>query len=512
MKKQAFNPYLPGYEYIPDGEPHIFDGRVYVYGSHDRFNGGGFCLNAYVCYSAPEDDLSDWRFEGYIYSRLQDPDNTDPDGEGMAAPDVAKGPDGRYYLYYFYGKNNKMGVAVCDSPAGKYAFYGHVRYADGTPIGHADDPMVFDPGIFVDDDGEIYLYSGFALTTNPLMTRGRKVTLQGPLCFRLEKDMLTVKEGPVYIGVGPRDSTGTSYEGHEFLEASSMRKFEGKYYFVYSSQLSHELCYAVSDHPDRDFTYGGTLVSNGDIGLGPVNTQDANNFTGNTHGSLICIRGKYYVFYHRQTNRYQFSRQACAEEIRFENGKFYQAEMTSCGLNGGPLSGTGTYPARIACNLKGKRGTLWYIAIKHPKLDYPYFTQDGSDREDYDDQHIANFCDGAMAGFKYFDLRETTEIRVRVRGEMKGVMEVYTDLQAEPVAAVYLESPGIHSGPVNNPMRYVLTRAERAMIAGIGNRPAPVFTDGADLLRIPQENKEKLPLYFIFRGRGHFDFWDFTLS
>ena len=52
-KKQAFNPYLPGWEYVPDGEPRIFNNRLYVYGSHDRFNGKGFCLNDYVCWSAP---------------------------------------------------------------------------------------------------------------------------------------------------------------------------------------------------------------------------------------------------------------------------------------------------------------------------------------------------------------------------------------------------------------------------------------------------------------------------
>ena len=69
MKKQAFNPYLPGYEYIPDGEPHVFDGRVYVYGSHDRFQAGMFCLNDYVCWSAPVDDLGNWRYEGVIYHK-----------------------------------------------------------------------------------------------------------------------------------------------------------------------------------------------------------------------------------------------------------------------------------------------------------------------------------------------------------------------------------------------------------------------------------------------------------
>ena len=55
--KQVFNPYLPAGEYIPDGEPHVFGNRVYVYGSHDRFNAAIFCVNDYVCYSAPVDDL-----------------------------------------------------------------------------------------------------------------------------------------------------------------------------------------------------------------------------------------------------------------------------------------------------------------------------------------------------------------------------------------------------------------------------------------------------------------------
>ena len=57
---QAFNPYLPSWEYIPDAEPYVFGDRVYIYGSHDRFNGFLFCLNDYVCWSAPVNDLSDW--------------------------------------------------------------------------------------------------------------------------------------------------------------------------------------------------------------------------------------------------------------------------------------------------------------------------------------------------------------------------------------------------------------------------------------------------------------------
>ncbi|MBR1742139.1 MAG: hypothetical protein IJ733_09805 [Lachnospiraceae bacterium] len=55
------NPYLPLYEYIPDGEPHVFGNRLYLYGSHDRFGGEKFCMNHYVCYSADIHDLTAWK-------------------------------------------------------------------------------------------------------------------------------------------------------------------------------------------------------------------------------------------------------------------------------------------------------------------------------------------------------------------------------------------------------------------------------------------------------------------
>ena len=74
-KTPAFNPYLPSWEYIPDGEPYVFGDRVYVYGSHDFFNGYVFCMGDYMCWSAPVDDLGDWRCEGIIYGRCDDPMN-----------------------------------------------------------------------------------------------------------------------------------------------------------------------------------------------------------------------------------------------------------------------------------------------------------------------------------------------------------------------------------------------------------------------------------------------------
>lgn len=154
--KSVFNPYLPSYEYIPDGEPHVFDGRIYIYGSHDRFDGKKFCLNHYVCYSAPVTDLSDWKYEGTIYRNDQDIRMTKGDHE-LWAPDVVKGKDGRYYLYYCPDDIlPEIGVAVCDSPAGKYEFLGLVSDKTGIPIGdRKGDTIQFDPGIFIRPDGSI---------------------------------------------------------------------------------------------------------------------------------------------------------------------------------------------------------------------------------------------------------------------------------------------------------------------------------------------------------------------
>ena len=71
--KQAFNPYTPLNEYIPDAEPHVFGDRVYIYGSHDKEGGDTFCMLDYVTYSAPVDDLTNWRYEGVIFKASQDP-------------------------------------------------------------------------------------------------------------------------------------------------------------------------------------------------------------------------------------------------------------------------------------------------------------------------------------------------------------------------------------------------------------------------------------------------------
>lgn len=451
MKKQIYNPYLPSFEYIPDGEPHVFGSRLYIYGSHDRFDGAMFCLNDYVCYSADVNDLTSWKYEGIIYRKEQDPrnqnisadepepkpayglphepgqDNLNPPGiHAMWAPDVAKGADGRYYLYYCMDWLPEVAVAVCDTPAGQYEFWGFVHYENGTLLGCGkEDYVSFDPGIFVDDDGAIYLYSGNA-PLRPEIEDG----MHALVVMRLDNDMLTIKEKPHLLLPSVLNSRGTGFEGHEFFEASSIRKVKENYYFIYSSVNSHELCYAVSDTPDRGYSYGGTIVDIGDVFLNGRTEQEALNALGNTHGSIECVNGQWYVFYHRQTNRTNFSRQACAEKIMItEEGKIRQAEVTSCGLNDGPLLTEGQYPANMCCRLQSSFGAVF----SHPASmgdNYPYLTQDMKDKEPTEEltaedevcpiQYIANMKDGAVSGYKYFQNSGADRLSVKVRGEAKG--------------------------------------------------------------------------------------------
>ena len=438
---QAFNPYLPSYEYVPDGEPYVFGDRLYVYGSHDHFGGKDFCLGDYVCWSAPITDLGDWKYEGIIYRRNQDPQNSDGKWV-MNAPDVEKGADGRYYLYYQISRLSTVSVAVSDKPEGPFSYYGTVCYPDGHAMGSRPGEVYgFDPSIIRDDDGRVYLYVGFSPDKGffrSLMGL-MKLNFDGGFGVELEEDMLTIKKEPQMVVPGPILAKGTPFEGHGFYEASSIRKINGKYYFTYSSILSHELCYAVSSYPLGPFFYGGTLISNGDIGY--QGCMVPTNYTGNTHGGMVNILGQWYIFYHRQTNKQKCARQGCAEKITIlSDGTIPQVEMTSCGLNNGPLQGIGYYEARIACNLYSKDGTFPYLKSfeKDKKGLHPYFTQSGIDRNTEGDQYIANICEGSVAGFKYFTLDKTRKIRIRTRGG-KGKMLVYTDFNDNPVAEIKLE-------------------------------------------------------------------------
>lgn len=416
MKKQAFNPYLPLNEYVPDGEPYVFDDRVYIYGSHDEAGGTIYCPGHYVSWSAPVDDLSDWRYEGVSYRRTQDPSNPE-DKLQLWAPDVVKGVDGRYYLYYCFNFYPEIGVAVSDSPAGPFEFYGHIHYADGKVL---DEYLPFDPAVLVDDDGKVYLYYGFA--PKPVFHPDFPPIIPSPGCMvtELEADMVTAKAEAKMCVPGVVNADGTGFEGHAFFEAASVRKINGIYYLVYSSQLSHELCYATSSQPDRDFVYGGTIVSNGDIGLN--GRTDAVNMTGNNHGGLVEVNGQWYIFYHRQTHATESSRQGCAQPVVIlPDGSIPQVEITSCGLNGGPLAGAGEYSAGYVCHLTTGKTLGKIIFGQNLKESQPYIFEEAEDIH-----YIANVTDGVVFGWKYFAFEGQTELTFTIRGRAEGVLAVYS--------------------------------------------------------------------------------------
>ncbi len=172
LPAMAQNPYLPLWEYIPDGEPYVFEDpdkpghqRVYIYGSHDSRK-TEYCGLEQVVWSAPVDNLTDWRYDGIIFRSATNRDGQllHPDGSGdvLFAPDVTEVVDkeGRktYYLY----PNNQAGgrqgmVAKSARPDGPFEVCNWSR----TNPDETEGVLRFDPAVFVDDDGKVYGYWGF---------------------------------------------------------------------------------------------------------------------------------------------------------------------------------------------------------------------------------------------------------------------------------------------------------------------------------------------------------------
>ncbi|MBQ3705150.1 MAG: family 43 glycosylhydrolase [Clostridia bacterium] len=436
--RQMMNPYLPLGVYIPDGEPHVFEGRVYIYGSHDASKATVYCPGNYNVWSAPTGDLTSWRDEGTSYLRRQDPTNAD-DRMQLWAPDAARGADGRYYLYYCFPFYPEIGVAVADRPGGPYEFYAHVHYPDGRTL---KEDMPFDPAVLVDDDGRVYLYYGFCpaeekemklpeFTDEMIakMSEDERRMVEGlrnirfgenSMVVELEEDMATVKSGPKALIPGGHHTAGTGFEGHGFFEASSIRKFNGMYYFVYSSHKSHELCYAISEKPDEGFRYGGIIISNGNIGY-RGRTKPCYTLS-NNHGGIEKIGNQYYIFYHRGTDGSEYSRQGCAEPIEIRpDGRIDQVEMTSCGLNGGPLPAKGIYPAAVCCHMTCPR------TMEHIDYQDPVNQEITRITEDRNEMFVTDIQDGTVLGYKYFDFQAPACLMLELRGAFEGKVTVSVD-------------------------------------------------------------------------------------
>lgn len=359
------NPYLPNWEYIPDGEPRVFGDRIYVYGSHDRKDSIDFCDYKLKVWSAPVSDPTKWVCHGDIF-RSRDghdsPSDVDWTDELLFAPDVVE-RGGKYYLYA-YIVNAKGCVAVADRPEGPFRLLS--RYEYDIP-NHYDNGTFIDPGVLVDDDGRVYIYCGY----------------QGSYMCELKDNMYEAVPGSYKLDIIP------TAEPHRFFEACSPRKINGTYYLIYSPQRGSCLDYATSDSPTGPFTYRGTIIDNGIDFPG-----------GNDHGSVCCINGQWYIFYHRMTNGTIMSRRGCVERIEIlPDGTIPQVEMTSLGFEES-LNPYDFTPADTACVLKGGCYITETSVFERP---------------------IVNVTDGCVMGWKYFDFGEdfaskTMQIRLKLRG------------------------------------------------------------------------------------------------
>ena len=251
--------------------------------------------------------------------------------------------------------------------------------------------------------------------------------------------MLTITCGPERVVPGCEYSAGTEYEGHAFFEAPSIRKIGETYYFIYSSQVMHELCYATSDNPLSGFTYGGVIVSNTDLHIDTYKPADMPTAYGaNNHGSIVQIKDRWYIFYHRHTNNTWYCRQGCAEEIFPQaDGTIPQAEITSCGLNQGPLKGEGEYPAYLACHLFTEKPSVYLGSDEFPKV-----MQDGRDGDE-EPGYVANIKNTATIGFKYFDFKDVQRIGISTRGYANGVFEVKTAWDGEVLGTIAVENTNV---------------------------------------------------------------------
>lgn len=349
------NPFLPLWEYIPDGEPRVFGDRVYIYGSHDRPGSTEFCDYKLKVWSAPVDDLNNWTCHGHIFHTKDDRDHksdTDwTDNNLLFAPDVVE-KDGKYYLYA-YIMGTKGCVAVSDKPEGPFTLISKYKYNENEGSDSFKGGWFIDPGTLVDDDGRVYVFCGF----------------QGSFGAEINPDnMYEVIDGSFRDNVIPKETESG------FFEACSPRKIGDTYYMVYSPAKGSRLAYATSKTPMGPYEFRGNIVDN-----------EIDYPGGNDHGSICCINGQWYIFYHKMTNGTIMSRRACVEKIEIlPDGTIPQVEMTSLGFEDSLLPYRIT-PAEIACVLKG--GCLI------TELDI--FTRT-----------VTNITEGCIIGYKYFDFGE----------------------------------------------------------------------------------------------------------
>ena len=340
----AQNPYLPLWEHLPDGEPRVFEDpdrpgkyRAYIIGSHD-VTYSAYCGNDIRMWSAPVEDLSQWRDEGPIFTWF-----VDGQWDTMFAPDLVEVKDRKtgkktYYLYP-HSRGWRRVAMVCkgDRPNGPF-----------TPVNLTDDGRQCLPGSLIDFDPSVFIENITDKRDKDYDRGFRAYVFYGfrhSTAYELDQDnMYAVRPGtevhdyfiPASERYGVvRDPEGTQYPAlykdqnpgdFNFFEASSIRQVGNKYVMVFSGysgpdyglgSTNSALRYAFGDSPLGPWRSGGVLVDS----RGVVPNEDGTrlvttNAAHNTHGSLQEINGQWYVFYHRPPRGFGNARQAMVAPVK----------------------------------------------------------------------------------------------------------------------------------------------------------------------------------------------------
>lgn len=291
INELAISKPLVSHIYTADPSAHVFNGKIYIYPSHDidagipfNDNGDHFGMEDYHVFSM--DSITAKAVDNGVALHVDDVAWAE---KQMWAPDAAH-KNGKYYLYFPAKRANgifQIGAAISDSPSGPF-----VPQPDAIKGSYSIDPAVFEDG-----DGKHYIYFG-GIWGGQLQKYRNNVYDQnneepsenepalGPIVALLRDDMLELAEEPKEIKI--LDEKGeillAGDNNRRFFEASWVHKYNGKYYFSYSTGDTHFICYAIGDNPYGPFTYQGRI-------LNPV-------VGWTSHHSICEVENEWYLFYH----------------------------------------------------------------------------------------------------------------------------------------------------------------------------------------------------------------------
>lgn len=280
--------------FTADPSAHVFNGKIYVYPSHDREtdiedndNGDQYDMVDYHVFSM--DSIGGPVTDHGVALKAEDAPWV---GKQMWAPDAAA-KNGKYYLYYPARDKEgifRIGVAIGDKPEGPFK-------PDPEPIPGS---YSIDPASFVDDDGQAYLYFGgvwggqlqcwktgkFVREAYETMEASGDEPAMLPRAAKLSDDMRSFNGDVKQLVINDTDGKPIHASKHDrrFFEAAWMHKYKGKYYLSYSTGDTHYLVYAIGDSPMGPFTYSGRIL------------EPVKGWT--THHSIVEFQGKWYLFYH----------------------------------------------------------------------------------------------------------------------------------------------------------------------------------------------------------------------